>query len=436
MNANVDIVAAALERARQLSAEGRGEEALPEYNRVLAAQPEHAEALLFLGSRDMALGRPQTAIDYLQRAAQSSPDEAQVHLTLGSAYLAARRLDEARTTLARCLELAPKAYVARLQYAIALEQSGDAKTALPNFFGAIMQAQEQGRWMSDASTAPMLRAQVKHAMRVTYEGRKRLFEALLAPHVARHGEAEMARVAKCLKIYLGEIPPNYPDTRQIPKFLYFPDLPAATYFDRKLFAWYEILESRWTDVRDEMKAVLHEPDALAPFLGDHPPEAMKSYLGGIENPVWDAYFFYRHGDRFDAHHARCPLTSAALESLPTLVRIRDHAPEVCYSVLTPGTHILKHRGVTNTRLVTHLPLVIPQHCAINVGGEEKVWREGEVFSFDDTYEHEAWNRSDKTRVVMLMDVWNPYMTAAECEAVTGLIEGIGDFNEVAGIDRD
>ncbi|MCJ1888539.1 hypothetical protein LNN38_27105, partial [Pseudomonas sp. LA21] len=79
---------------------------------------------------------------------------------------------------------APKAYVARLQYAIALEQSGDAKTALPNFFGAIMQAQEQGRWMSDASTAPMLRAQVKHAMRVTYEGRKRLFEALLAPHVA------------------------------------------------------------------------------------------------------------------------------------------------------------------------------------------------------------------------------------------------------------
>lgn len=436
MNANVDIVAAALERARQLSAEGRGEEALPEYNRVLAALPEHAEALLFLGSRDMALGRPQTAIDYLQRAAQSSPDEAQVHLTLGSAYLAARRLDEARTTLARCLELAPKAYVARLQYAIALEQSGDAKTALPNFFGAIMQAQEQGRWMSDASTAPMLRAQVKHAMRVTYEGRKRLFEALLAPHVARHGEAEMARVAKCLKIYLGEIPPNYPDTRQIPKFLYFPDLPAATYFDRKLFAWYEILESRWTDVRDEMKAVLHEPDALAPFLGDHPPEAMKSYLGGIENPVWDAYFFYRHGDRFDAHHARCPLTSAALESLPTLVRIRDHAPEVCYSVLTPGTHILKHRGVTNTRLVTHLPLIIPEKCAISVGGEEKVWREGEVFSFDDTYEHEAWNRSDKTRVVMLMDVWNPYMTAAECEAVTGLIEGIGDFNEVAGIDRD
>ncbi|HEY7871590.1 MAG TPA: aspartyl/asparaginyl beta-hydroxylase domain-containing protein, partial [Rudaea sp.] len=93
------------------------------------------------------------------------------------------------------------------------------------------------------------------------------------------------------------------------------------------------------------------------------------------------------------------------------------------------------RGVTNTRLVTHLPLIIPDNCAISVGGEEKVWREGEAFSFDDTFEHEAWNRSDRLRVVMLLDVWNPYLTAAECEAVTGLIEGIGDFNEAAGIDR-
>jgi aspartate beta-hydroxylase len=181
---------------------------------------------------------------------------------------------------------------------------------------------------------------------------------------------------------------------------------------------------------------MREPDALAPFLGDHPPEAMKGYLGGAENPVWNAYFFYRHGVRYEEHHGRCPRTSAALDALPTLVHIRDHAPEVCYSVLTPGTHILKHRGVTNTRLVTHLALIIPDNCAISVGGEERVWREGECFSFDDTFEHEAWNRSARTRVVMLLDVWNPYLSHAECEAVAGLIEGIGDFNRAAGIGED
>ncbi|MBS0570582.1 MAG: aspartyl/asparaginyl beta-hydroxylase domain-containing protein [Proteobacteria bacterium] len=434
MNAN-DEIAATLERGRQLAALGRGEDALVEYNRVLAAQPEHAEALAFLGAREMALGRPQQAVDYLQRAARADPDAPQIQLSLGSAYLSARRLDEACDTLTRCLQLSPEAYVARLQLGVALEQSGHADAALSKYFGAIVQAQRGGRWLSDASTSPVLRAQVKHAMRVAFEGRKRLFEQLLAPHLARHGAAAMTRVTKCLKIYLGELPPDYPDPRQRPTFLYFPDLPFATYFDRNLFPWYEILENATAAIRDEMNAVREQPHTLQPFLGEHTPEAMKAYLGGVENPVWNAYFFYRHGSRFDAHHEACPRTSAVLEALPTLVRIREHAPEVCYSVLTPGTHILKHRGVTNTRLVTHLPLIIPPNCAINVGGEEKVWQIGEVFGFDDSIEHEAWNRSDQTRVVMLMDVWNPYLTPPECEAITTLIEGIGDFNEAAGIDR-
>ena len=436
MTTSIDTLATTLERARQLAASGRGDEALTEYNRVLAVEPEHGEALAFLGSHELAHERPQQAIGFLQRAAQTNPGDAQIQLILGSAYLAAQRLDEACAALACCLELAPKAHVARLQYAVALEQSGDAKAALPQYFGAIVRAQKQGRWLNDASTAPILRTRVKHAMQVTHEGRRRLFEELLAPYVARHGEAALTRVDKCLRIYLEDLPPNYPDPRQIPKFLFFPDLPPTTFYDRALFPWYEILESQWLAIRDELNAVLHEPDALAPFLGEHSPEAAKGYLGGPDTAAWDAFFFYRHGERFDERHARCPRTSAAIESLPSLVRIREHAPEVCFSVLTPGTHILKHRGVTNTRLVTHLPLIIPENCAISVGGEEKAWREGECFSFDDTFEHEAWNRGTRTRVVMLMDVWNPNMTAVECEAVTGLIEGIGDFNQAAGIGRD
>ncbi len=436
MNANIDVVVAALERARQLAQQGRNEEAAGEYSRVLVAQPEHAEALNFVGTRELAMGRAQQAVDLLRRAAAADTNEPQILLNLGSAHAAAGQLDEASAVFARCVAVAPKAYVARLQYASVLEQSGQPDAALPQYFAAITQAQTQGRWLSDASTSAPLRAQVKHAMRITFDGRKRLFSALLAPLIARHGEAAMARVVKCLKIYLAELPANYPDPRQIPKFLFFPDLPPTTWFARELFPWYEILESNAAAIREELNAVVNQPDELAPFLGDHPPEAMKDYLGGVENPVWNAYFFYRHGERFDAHHASCPRTSAALEALPTLVRIRAHAPEVCFSVLTPGTHILKHRGVTNTRLVTHLALIIPDHCAINVGGEERVWREGECFSFDDSFEHEAWNRGERTRVVMLLDVWNPYMTQAEREAVTVLVEGIGDFNEAAGIDRD
>ncbi len=100
-----------------------------------------------------------------------------------------------------------------------------------------------------------------------------------------------------------------------------------------------------------------------------------------------------------------------------------------FSVLTPGTHILPHRGVTNTRVVCHLPLVVPEDCALVVGGEKHAWREGEAVAFDDTYEHEAWNRGNKTRVVLIVDVWNPHLTAAERDAVTALVGAIGRFQQ-------
>jgi len=121
------------------------------------------------------------------------------------------------------------------------------------------------------------------------------------------------------------------------------------------------------------------------------------------------------------------LTSAAIESLQ-LVRIREHAPEICFSVLAPGTHILPHTGVSNLRVVVHLPLIVPADCAIEVGGEAHVWREGEAVVFDDTFEHQAWNRSEERRVILLMDTWNPHLDDIEREALAALVAGIGDFN--------
>ncbi|HJU41002.1 MAG TPA: aspartyl/asparaginyl beta-hydroxylase domain-containing protein, partial [Tahibacter sp.] len=52
-----------------------------------------------------------------------------------------------------------------------------------------------------------------------------------------------------------------------------------------------------------------------------------------------------------------------------------------------------------------------------------------------TYEHEAWNRSDRTRVVLIFDVWHPDLTDVERAAVTDLVAAIGDFNNAAGVNR-
>ncbi len=122
----------------------------------------------------------------------------------------------------------------------------------------------------------------------------------------------------------------------------------------------------------------------------------------------------------------CPHTIVALEALP-LARVPAHAPEVLFSVFTPGTQLLAHRGVTNTRLVAHLPLIVPENCALSVGGEVHEWQEGRVVVFDDTYEHEAWNRSDLTRVILIFDLWHPALSEPERAAVSELVVALGEF---------
>lgn len=159
------------------------------------------------------------------------------------------------------------------------------------------------------------------------------------------------------------------------------------------------------------------------------PEAQHDQLtaGG----AWDAYFFFCDGERIEDHHAACPRVSSVLAQLP-LDHIRDHGPEVCFSILRPGAHILPHRGVTNARAVLHLGLEIPDGCALNLPAVEQItWQPGRCFAFDDTYEHEAWNRSATTRTVLLGDIWNPYLRPAEREALAALVGLIGDFNREA-----
>jgi aspartate beta-hydroxylase len=352
---------------------------------------------------------------------------------LGAAQMVAGDLRGATLSLRRALVAAPQMFVARLRLGIALEQLGETHGALLAYFGAVNAAQAQGRWMSDATTAPGLQDAVKHAMGFIDVGRRQVFDAVLEPLRERYGRAGLVRVEQCLSIYLGEQPAPLPDPRQKPKFLYFPGVPSQAYYPTDRFPWQAQLEAATGMIRDELHAVLAE-QPLMPFLGEQSPEELKGHLSSSSGQpaAWDGYFFYRHGERFDEHCAHCPRTSALLDSLP-LVRIRDHAPETLFSVLKPGTHILPHRGVTNTRLVTHLPLIVPPDCAINVGGELHEWQEGRCVSFDDTFEHEAWNRSGETRVVLILDSWNPDLTELERVAVTDLVEAIGDFNRASEV---
>lgn len=424
-----------LDHAREFARQGRIPDAEASYRDALAAAPDTPEALNFVAVCALARGDVADAQGKLERAIELEPAQPEIWKNLGAARLTAGRFDAALAALDRALQLDSTHFVARLQRGAAFERLGRNGEATASYYGAIIAAQSRGLWLSDASTAPGLRAIVKHAMVFVNTGRRQVFLDLLQPLRERYGRDALTRVEEGLAMYLGDAPANYPDHRQRPKFFYVPGLRTQPYFERELFPWHAQLESHTDTIREELLGVLARPDGVEPFLGTNDAKILEQQAmlrGERDAPQWNAFFFHRHGEVFEQNARRCPRTTKILDGLP-LVRIREHAPEVLFSVLTPGSHILPHHGVTNTRLVTHLPLIVPSDCAIRVGGVDHAWQEGRCVTFDDTFEHEAWNRSDRVRVVMILDSWHPDLSEPEREAITLLVGGIGDFNRAADV---
>ena len=59
-------------------------------------------------------------------------------------------------------------------------------------------------------------------------------------------------------------------------------------------------------------------------------------------------------------------------------------------------------------------------CAIRVGDDTRRWREGACLVFDDYFEHEAWNRTTEDRIVLIVDLWHPDLSADEVRLLEGL----------------
>ncbi|HUJ60956.1 MAG TPA: aspartyl/asparaginyl beta-hydroxylase domain-containing protein [Kofleriaceae bacterium] len=333
------------------------------------------------------------------------------------------RADAEAELAAICRDL-PFAFTSQLHLARLRDIAQDFEGAVLGYTRAIKTAQLRGYWFDEGSTPPWIKQLVLFAMEAAHHGRHELFRRFMEPRRARYGADELARVSKCVAMYLGLEPLELADPRQRPSFLYFPGLPVAPVFPRDALPFAEAYEAQTDAIAAEMLRV-RDGDGVQPFHYDVPEADRGKLTAGAS---WDAYFFYCDGVRDAAHHDACPATSAALAALP-LDQVRDHGPEVCFSIMRPGAHILPHRGVTNTRAVLHLGLEIPDGCALHLPGVlEQHWQRGACFAFDDTFEHEAWNRSDRTRVILLGDIWNPYLRPAEREVIAELVPYIGDFN--------
>ena len=416
------------ERAANHAQRGELAAARTLYTEILSLAPGHSEAISFIAIAALQAGDIPQSLKLLQQGVAANPSDAGLHKNLGLAYRAGGQTEAALAAFTDAARLKPDFVVALLHQGALLMEVGREEEALGAYMQGFAAAEKTGQFLNLSSIPPGIRVLAEKGFQALTDARLAAFHAALAPVEQEHGAAALARVWQCLHGYLGMQPMPPLGPLQRPTFMSFPGLRNRAWFEREEFPWMQDLERQTDAIREELLAVLAADVGFRPFIkvpSAHPGAAYWQQLN--DSPSWNAFFFYRDGERNAYNHARCPVTSAALDAAP-LIRVAEHSPEAFFSVLKPGAHIPPHTGVVNVRLVTHLPLIVPPDCGIRVGSETRGWEEGKCVVFDDTFEHEAWNKSGQTRVVLIFDAWNPYLTAAERDGMRIAIEALGRFN--------
>ena len=247
----------------------------------------------------------------------------------------------------------------------------------------------------------------------------RRFEDHLAAAIA--GLPPLPRIAHATDLLLGKSELYL----QQPSMFYFPGLPQRTFYERDEFAWTAPMEAMTDAIVRELAAVRADEGDFAPYV-ETPTDRPAPNNPLRDDPSWGAFYFWKNGAPVAANAERCPAVMAALAHAPMPV-IEGRSPMALWSLLKPGTHIQPHHGLLNTRLICHLPLIVPDGCALRVGADERAWRKGEMLIFDDSIEHEAWNRGESTRIILLFEIWRPEIGAEEREALARLFQAIDQF---------
>ncbi|PZQ62915.1 MAG: hydroxylase [Sphingomonas taxi] len=212
---------------------------------------------------------------------------------------------------------------------------------------------------------------------------------------------------------------------QQPTSFFFPGLPHRQFFDPAEFGWAGALAAAAPAIRAELDALIASGAGSAPYVQADASRASRGHAL-LNDARWSAFHLIENGTPHGLNAPRCPRTLAALAGAP-MPQIPGRSPMALFSMLRPRTHIPPHHGMLNTRLIVHLPLIVPGRCRLRVGNESRDVRAGELMIFDDSIEHEAWNDSDEERVVLLFEVWRPELTAAERAGLVTLFGSIGIY---------
>ena len=360
-------------------------------------------------------GDPATARTAFQAATAAAAQDVRGWLLLAQtcAMLDDRAAEE--QALDQALAIEPRNVLALLAKGERFQARGDDRGAV-SFFSMALQADRQG-------LPPVLIERLRHAEAAVAAAGGR-FETHLEDALGRAGIASdrrPPRFAEALDIMAGRKEVQL----QQPTSFFYPGLPQTCFYDRADFDWVAGMEAQVPAMRAEVEGLLVGDDAFHPYVeGDADrPNRGHALLGDAR---WSAFDLWRGGEEVAENARRCPRDMAALRTAP-MPFITHRSPMALFSQLRPRTHIPPHWGMLNTRLICHIPLIVPPDCRLRVGNDLRTVEAGKAMIFDDSIQHEAWNDSDETRVVLLFEIWRPELDADERAALTAMFEAISAY---------
>lgn len=397
------------------------------YQQVLQLEPDNLDALTFLSQYALQSNQLDSAITLLTHVIKLNPADHFSRRALGEAVEAKGDLKAAETLYRQALQIRQDDPMAMCALASLLGRTGRVEQAAQIASLALDIDPNMGLYAQDPNVATRARQQITEAL-------KHLSTVLERQHqvsVASVGSPDtVKRMANA--IWPATTPHSsdlsYENLRQRPWLFYVPGLESTPFIDSALIPAAQELAASASDIIAEVTSAL-DPDR------DGENYTM-GHLGAILDPApdWRAVHLYKGGVLQEAA-TRFPKTTKILAGLP-LAQI-NAAPAVAYlAILGPGAELPIHCGGSNAHVTIHLPIIVPEDdCGMIVGGKDSTWTLGQPLVFDDSFEHQISNQSDRPRVVLVTQAYHPNLTKAEVSAMEASFAARRRWVESRSIDK-
>ncbi len=362
------------------------------------------------------------AATFLERACALDGSSFQRWMKLVAVRRAAGDPKRANAALSRALSLQPLDFTALLLRASLLESEGAPEDSI----GEAYQRALFRLPPSNVSLPPAMQSTIARARILSdaYVARQNVRIRAAADEI-RPAHTGDPRVSTRIERFATNIIRKTRSYAPEPTMFDYPGLRLVEFTDREDLPFIADIEAATDTIEQEFHAVLAaNTQAKMPYINYRDDLPLAQWVELNRSDRWSAIHLIRNGTIVEEAARHCPETMRLFAGSDQ-PDVPGMSPNLMFSLLAPHTHIPPHTGVSNTRIIFHLPLIVPPHCRFRVGSETREWHRGEAFAFDDTVEHEAWNDSDELRVVLIGDMWRPELSADERALASAMMVAAG-----------